>query len=364
MKYLTLTLLALLIPSALLAISIARADWEIVCGTEHMGGIYTLESDGNRLYAGAENGVYLSDDDGHTWRLTLPGSIRTIAIDTDNVYTFLRESGAYGMYRSDDRGETWTPIHGALPKYTTTNNIRGTVEKRLPIIEQLLPTSSGTLIAAGYSDAHISHDQGETWKDVYHDWVIRGHQPWGLANNYVLRRNEAMAEFGGYWWIATRDSLVYRSPDKGESWEAIHLSDNFLYGDRQWAAVGDQLYLTNHEGVARWNEAEGVWDDVSRGLLPSNDRSLLTLGGHDSRLFAARPGRGVYMYDAHFNRWIASGLDGLHVNTLVSHNSKLYAAASVTGFSDTLYRGSMLSVRPYSKAPTTWGAIKQRGRAK
>ena len=59
-----------LIVIALIASAVTAAEWTLIPGTEDMGDIITLETDGNRLYAGAENGVYISDDDGDAWRLT------------------------------------------------------------------------------------------------------------------------------------------------------------------------------------------------------------------------------------------------------------------------------------------------------
>ena len=61
MKYLTLIVIALASCSL-----VALAEWKLVCGTDDMGDIYTLETDGSRFYAGTDNGVYISFDDGHT----------------------------------------------------------------------------------------------------------------------------------------------------------------------------------------------------------------------------------------------------------------------------------------------------------
>ena len=47
------------IVSMLLLISLAHAEWELIPGTEEMGAIYTLETDGTRLYAGTEHGVFI-----------------------------------------------------------------------------------------------------------------------------------------------------------------------------------------------------------------------------------------------------------------------------------------------------------------
>ena len=123
MKYLTfiVTLLSLLIASALLAIAVRscapnahaeiRVEWIPLPGTEGWH-VNAIETDGRRLYAATWEGGYISLDNGNTWSSTEPQhGVSAIAIDRNNLYaaTFLR-----GVFRSDSHGVTWKPINNGI----------------------------------------------------------------------------------------------------------------------------------------------------------------------------------------------------------------------------------------------------------
>ena len=176
MKFLTfiVTLLSLLIASALLAIAIRscapnahaeiRVEWIPLPGTEGWG-VNAIETDGRRLYAATWEGVYISLDNGDTWRSTEPQhGVSAIAISRDVVYaaTFLR-----GVFRSDSPGETWNPKNNGIRMWERDNG-----ESGYPIFSDILVTSSGTVIAVGYtSGTYISNNHGETWHNVADEWI-------------------------------------------------------------------------------------------------------------------------------------------------------------------------------------------------
>ena len=355
----------------------ARAEWELLGGTDDMGYIITLESDGIRLYAGTENGIYISLDDGRTWRSTeVSAEISAIAITDHAVYAGAQYDRG-GIWRSDDRGETWHPKNVGL-QVTNTDTIR-TGEIRIPAFRQILATSSGMVIAvAHYDGTFISHDRGETWHNPVHDWVWTRD---GEISMWVAAAIWSITEFDGYLWVAfgRYTDMLFRSAENGNAWEILphggekyrSLPDYGQIGD--WAVVDNQLYAGAEFGFARWNEAELVWDDLSRGLpalgpryQSSNlsERKIRALAVNRGRIFAGLDNFGVYMYDKRFEWWVDASQDRLNtftVDALVSHKSKLYAAASHnSGTTLAIFRGSFPTVQPYGKTITTWGAIKQK----
>ena len=361
MKYLIfiLSLLSLIVAAVLLAIALAsctpdahseiRAEWHHIDGTETMG-VGVLETDGRRLYAATSEGVYISDDDGYTWRLTLEVRYCTaITIHQNTVY-----AGTWydGVFRSDTHGVTWESINNGIRLID-----RGGEELGPPIIEQILVTSSGTVIAVGYhSGTHTSTDRGKTWHDVTLEWKVR-RDAWGLPDRIIGDGIWSMTEFDGYLWAAYSRYQVFHSRDNGVTWE--HTSE-FVHGRvADWAVLNDRLYVAGDEGFGRWNEAELAWDDLSQGLPPPGkwpdrpDLSIQTLVVHRERIFAGLRNNGVWMFDKRSGRWIPTGLDGLTVTSLEPHQSDLYAATK-----EGIYRASIPTVQPSGKALTTWGTVK------
>ena len=365
MKFLTfiVTLLSLLIASALLVIAIRscapnadaaiQAEWIPLPGTEGWG-VNAIETDGRRLYAATWEGVYISLDNGDTWRSTEPQhGVSAIAISRDVVYaaTFLR-----GVFRSDSPGETWNPKNNGIRMWERDNG-----ESGYPIFSDILVTSSGTVIAVGYTGGtYISNNHGETWHNVADEWIRPGRDgPRGFPPVYIAHRVRSMTEFDGYLWVAYSSSQAFRSPDNGEMWEGLpYWADGGSIADFgtivDWAVLDDRLYVVGHEGIGRWNETELTWEDLSQGLPPKGITSLAVNRG---RLFTGLYEFGVYMFDERSEKWFPAGLEEFHVTALGSHQSYLYAATDDPG---AIYRASIPTVQPYGKAAITWGAIKRR----
>ena len=95
----------------------AHAEWEHIPGTEVIGSVGLLESDGLRLYAIGDTGFYLSFDGGYTWRRREIGRgiedfyITAIGSGDGAVYV---GTAHHGVIRSDDGGNTWKHINEGL----------------------------------------------------------------------------------------------------------------------------------------------------------------------------------------------------------------------------------------------------------
>ena len=351
MKYTTL------IAFMLLAISIARAEWEFLANTEDMR---LIQTDGSRLFASFERGLYTSHDQGNTWCTTAlrPGGVEAIAVSGDTIYASVYKQG---IFRSDDYGVTWTPKNNGLHIIDDD-----TGEPLFLSVDQILVARSGTVIAVGgFHGTYISRDRGETWRFA-DDWLYPG--AIDAAPDYPISRNlDSMIEYEGHWWAAEW-TQVFRSPDEGSTWE--HLPELPRLGEAyDWAVLNKQLYVAGGHGFVRWNEADLAWDDLNNGLPDVPELSSLAV--NRGRIFAAvfassmiGPGvystvpHGVYVFDEGSETWSPAGLQEFGVNSLVSHQSHLYAAAYARGKLSGIYRASIPIVHSYGKTPTTWGAIK------
>ena len=286
-----------------------RTEWIHIDDGMTMERAIVLETDGHRLFAGTTNGVYISLDNGYTWRLTLDvNDCTAITIHQNTVY-----AGTFydGVFRSDNHGETWKPINNGIRTINVDNG-----EIRLPHIEQILVTSSGTVVAVGYhSGTHTSTDRGETWHDVTLEWKVRRRE----APDWIIGDSIwSMTEFDGYLWSAYSRYQIYRSPDNGQTWEHTR---EFVHGRvADWAVLNDRLYVATDEGLARWNEEEPAWEELTEGLpVPSNiDRSeIQNLAVNRGRIFAGLTNFGVYMFDDRIDTFVPAGLQGLTVTALV-----------------------------------------------
>lgn len=306
-----------------------------------MYGVDVLEAGERRLYAGASNGIFISQDHGRTWHTTsLKEAISTIAVDGNTVY-----AGTWnkGVFRSDDAGVTWKPIRGGLRTYDSG---------MYPRVYQILITRDKIVNVMYHGGTYTSTDWGETWHDVSEKWSPLG--------DSILR----MMEFDGYLWRLTSSGVTYRSADDGQTWEAI---GKFGYDRIQDLAVfNNRLYAAGEGGIGRWNEETG-WEYPMNGI-PGNP-TVYSLTVLDGRLFAGLHGylpqdsQGVYMFDAPAGTWSSVGLDGLSVHALLSYKSTLYAGTYYDNGrqweSRGIYRAVLPTVQPHGKAITTWARVKQ-----
>ena len=354
-----------LIVSALVAVSIARADiqtlWIPVFTPETGDRVHTLVSDGDRIYAGAGSGIVFSDDNGNTWRQTgFQHGVGAMAVDGDTIYA--GEGWEHGIFRSDDRGETWKPTNNGLRLFY--RDAADTAPTVYGSLRQILITRSGTVIAVMYGAIQTSDIRGEPWQDVTLEWFVPGGDAITAIDLHFTTGDVKLIEFDGHYWITLHWTIV-RSPDKGRTWTGALASGAApFWWPTAWVAHNNRLYIAA-EHYAGETAYFGRYEDglmsqpMVRGLPPhgglptTRDAYIEELVSHNGRIFAAIRRRGVYVFNERTETWSFVGLNGAKVYSLVSHQSHLYAATD-----EGIYRASIPIVSPYDKTAATWGSLK------
>ena len=305
-----------------------------------MDGVRALDAWGNRLYAGTDNGIFISQDHGRTWHTTeFKIAVSTITVDGNTVYA---GTWGKGIFRSDDSGETWKPIRDGLRTYESGQY--GEVRRILVMFDEIINVMY-------HRGTYVSNDRGETWHDVSEEW---------MAGNSIY----SMTEFDGYLWSAISRGSMVRSPDDGRTWEPLPDFERDRVND--WAVLHNRLYVAGQEGIARWDEKERTWEYLMKGLPTGNSQDpddppyTHNLAILDGRLFAGLDQHGVYVFDTLTKTWASVGLDGLSVYALLSYESSLYAGTEEDG----IYYAGFPRVQPHGKAVTTWASVKHRTLAK
>ncbi len=182
------------------------------------------------------------------------------------------------VFRSDDLGRSWQePARPAVrfPKDT------GTSLERVWQLHPAGPEAPGVVYAGTEPGALFrSEDGGETFELVRSLWEHPQRPQWGAgyggqAVHTVVtdpRTPDALV-------VAVSSGGVYRSEDGGASWapsntgvQATFLPDRYpefgqcVHKIARDPADPDRLYLQNHGGVYRSDDAGATWSEIGKGL--------------------------------------------------------------------------------------------------
>ncbi len=288
-------------------------------GGRTRGLAYDLDYNGTsnkRIIAGGvSGGIYLSEDDGATWKLTSAidefTSVTSIAQDPNNRSVWYHGTGEFsnsfrgvfylgqGLFKSTDKGQSWTKLPGLNP-----NNKFEQFDDPFDITWKVAVHPQGSVVLVAHiNGVSRSTNGGQSWQNTlapgqnastafYTDLVI-------AANGHVYatmsKNGTTNTEYG-----------VYRSTDQGATWtklafpaltadphrivlDAAPSDANTLYvlvqANAQGAKAGDhQLF--------RYNAATSAWTDLSSKLpnvtAPQNgtepldgNASFSSQGGYD-----------------------------------------------------------------------------------
>ncbi|WP_424846725.1 WD40/YVTN/BNR-like repeat-containing protein [Streptomyces sp. SAI-129] len=239
------------------------------------------------LAVGTRKGLFIGRRRGGTWEFDESPyfnaqAVYSVALDTRGDTPRLLAGGdsahwGPSVFHSDDLGRTWT--EPATPAVKFPKETGASLER----VWQLHPAAAEPdVVYAGTEPAALyrSEDRGESFELVRPLWEHPTRSKWvpggggeGLHTILTDRRDPRSVT------VAVSTAGVFRTVDGGASWapsnsgvSAVFLPDpdpefgQCVHKVARDAATPDRLYLQNHWGVYRSDDAGGHWTDIGEGL--------------------------------------------------------------------------------------------------
>ncbi|GAA2139917.1 exo-alpha-sialidase [Streptomyces synnematoformans] len=239
------------------------------------------------LAVGTRKGLFLGRRRGGAWELDGPHfkaqAVYSVGIDVRGAAPRVLAGGdsahwGPSVFHSDDLGATWQeprrqPV--TYPKDTGTS---------LERVWQLQPAGAEApgVVYAGTEPGGLfrSEDGGETFELVRPLWEHPTRERWepgggGLAVHTVVTDPRD----AGSVTVAVSAGGVYRTADGGASWAPSNSGVQVVFQPEKYPEFGqcvhkvardavdpDRLYLQNHWGVYRSDDAGATWTDIGAGL--------------------------------------------------------------------------------------------------
>jgi photosystem II stability/assembly factor-like uncharacterized protein len=280
-------------------------------GEVRWGVLIVHPTDRNVLYLTSAQGVHRSRDFGATWQLVLPGARATdLIMDVRNPNKLYVAREGIGVFKTINGGDQWTQLTNGLPPSTP-----GTIFQ----VTLALCVNSPANLYAGYSTSSgfrlfRTMDEGATWaaqttpadpslfNDVigvdpsdpqfaYITGVIIYRRPAGSldfvpSNGPHVDHHAFASDLTTGAIYSLNDGGVYRSSNRGETWEFIGEGIlNVEFYDHAIAVTEPNLIIggTQDNGTVRFNGPSTVWTEFSGGdggtvdIDPTNSQILYTM---------------------------------------------------------------------------------------
>ncbi len=269
-----------------------------------------------QLYAGTDDGIYRSNNDGQTWQSVSVGldqfagryvPVTALLSTGDSLFT---STLGGGVYRFNDVSPQWTPANQGI----TFSGIRCLLQVGGTLYAG---TGDGDLPGAG-AGIFRSVDNGASWRQI--------------GNSLGTRQITALlADASGKVYAATNEGC-FVSADGGASWNGFNTGLPTVFGGRTVEIASLMLdngvllagtygiSVTAGQGVFRYNTATSRWESFGNGIT---NKAVLTLTGNASALFAGTYGGGVFRSLTRGQSWEARnrGLASATVDSLAVKQS-------------------------------------------
>lgn len=268
---------------------------------------------GDRVVAAGERGkVFLSDDQGRTWRQAKTPTQSTL---TAVYFRDAQHGWAVGhdavILRTVDGGETWEQTHFAP-------------EEQKPLLDVWFAGADKGYAVGAYGSFYESTDAGASW---HPGKVLEGD-----------RHLNALAQAAdGKLFLAGEGGTLLRSPDGGRTWEPLASPYKGSFFGIRGAKDGSVLAFGLRGKVFRSADSGATWQPVDTGTQASlmggsvlDDGSIVLVGQDGAILFSRDNGRSFALQERADGKTIAAAV-AVEPRTLLLFGESGVARAELPG---------------------------------
>ncbi len=274
-------------------------SWVLTKGTPDNGSRTNnmLSVVGGTLFFITETGIYRSTDNGNSWTEINKGRIDDLIIPTCQIGSSLFGASNYGIFRSTDNGDTWISV-GVLNQ--SINSF----------------TKNGTSLFAGtnHNGVYRSVDNGLTWKNLYAS--LPTHTTNAL---YCYKDTLYLGTYNG----------VYRSWDNGDTWKYWLIHNNPVSA---FTSTSKALFVGSDKSLSIFRHIK----DTSQVWLSNvrlNSQNIRTLVSYGTTIIAGTIPGGIFRSIDDGNTW--TNVNSFSPKTIVVSGTTLFA---ITEYQNKVYR--------------------------
>lgn len=303
-------------------------------------------NDDGKMFAGATDGLYKSDDGAESWSKVDIGSMEVIDIECDesgNVYAACMG----GMCYSSDNGNNWSINCGDLGP----GNYKACRLNSQGHIYTL------THFSHDWNKIHLSTNNGNNWRRIEtnigliqvinvckgNDYLFVGSFKEGIWRSKdngktVLKSGlDSMSVRTIYFddednvYAGTQEEGVYVSNDEGDSWTLLGLEGYSVYS---FLIDEDDIYYagTYYNGIFTSTNGGTSWQKTNEGLF---DLCILSITENGDDIYSASMGGGINRFDKSSNKWesCSEGISNVDISRVgTGENNEIYVASNFSGF--------------------------------
>ncbi|MBI5476974.1 MAG: T9SS type A sorting domain-containing protein [Ignavibacteriales bacterium] len=261
--------------------------------------VRTINVDGNKIFAGTDNGTYLSIDNSSSWtslnNSPMSASTQVMAI-VHNGNTMIAGTWGQGIFISVDNGTNWSCSY---PNYNFSVN------------SLALCNDGSILIGAG--GVWRSTDDGTSWAQTSDQ---------GLINAITINGVEVFIGEG-------QNSGISRSTDNGVTWLDWNNALTRGRAVRSLGRCGGYIFAGFFsEGVYRTATGDSNWIAVNSGLPDNGAGGVPTITAfltHGNNIFVGIAGSGMFLSTNYGSSWgpVNDGLTSINIRSLAIYDTLL-----------------------------------------